>query len=335
MGDPHGSEAILYHALDFKAHVVFSMLDIWILNGQYLAELQKRNIKFIPYIPIDQEPVGPSVINNIKHAYKIITFSKFGQETLEKEGFASTLIVEGIDTNIFKPGNKVEARQELNLPQGAFIFGMIGANKENPPRKGYQEALDAFKLFSQNHPEARIFFHCQQIHPGAGFPIIEYAQYLEIANKVFYLDQYKASYGSDSNQVAKEISAFDVLLHPSMTEGFGLLSIEAQACQVPVIVQRCTAMSELVIENKTGWICESQKKWWRNGGGYIYFADVNSLHGKMEEAYKKLQNPNVKDIITKACRKNVLQNYSIDDIVKNKWIPFLGDLQEEILGKVE
>ena len=89
-------------------------------------------------------------------------------------------------------------------------------------------------------------------------------------------------------------------------------------------------MPELVVENKTGWICETQKAWWRNGGGYTWFADTNSLHEKMEDLYKKLKSKNT---IAKDCRENILTNFNIDSIVKNKWIPFLENLQEEILPK--
>ena len=630
MIDAHGSDAIYHHAIDFGAQVVFTMLDAWILDINWLKQLQAKNIKWIPWIPIDQEPTNPGTIQNIKTAYKILTFSKFGQQTLEKEGFASTLILEGIDTDIFKPMDKAQMRKKIGIPNDIFLFGMIGANKENPPRKGYQEAMDAFKLFSNDHPEARLFFHCQQLQAG-GFPIMPYAQYLGIQDKVLYLDQYRASFNSDSHNIAEELNMLDVLLHPSMTEGFGLLSIESQACftgdtpisvdnvcgfqkrefsgeiieictdnglikctpehpfytnkgwvkagdltteyhllynnnyvkkgiyrgriedvfnnlsigdtqeyskdygediqssplaqiqigiqkdnegkdkneknksfsgrvvlpgwfdrrrrasdnkknewwenkrfkmetdgfhnkqfkgidelvkrknknpfflyrkeksptnekqtgglfiphggnrisavfpeyfaisgnkeeknginnkvdrnkneprkqrgskpsqtiqnssasktfklvkikkiqryrvnkisvynfttkssvylasgflvhncGVPPIVNRCTSMPELVVENKTGWICETQKAWWRNGGGYTWFADTNSLHEKMEDLYKKLKSKNT---IAKDCRENILTNFNIDSIVKNKWIPFLENLQEEILPK--
>lgn len=332
MGDPNGSDAILHHAINFGAHVVFTMLDIWIIQVQYLQELRKQNIKWIPWVPIDQIPVNPGVVQNLKEAYQILSFSKFGQETLEDEGFASNLIIEGIDTDIFKPMDQGQMRKKLGIPEDIFLFGMIGANKENPPRKGYQEALEGFAMFSKDHPEARIFFHCQQLNPQGGFPILPYAQYLGIADKVLNLDQYTASYGADSNKIAEEISSFDVLLHPSQTEGFGLLSVEAQSCGVPVIVNGCTSMPELVIEGETGWITETERPWWRNGGGYVWPAKPESIHEKMEDLYKQLQDDKRKKQISKSCRENILKNYNIDDIVKNRWIPYLEDLQEEVLG---
>ena len=335
LGDVYGTEGIIHHSKDFKADVVFVMLDLFVLDPNILAQAQQQGIKIIPWIPIDQEPVIPGILNNLKYVYKILTFSKYGQETLEKEGYASRLILEGVDTGIFKPMDKQEVRTKLGIPQDVFLFGMIGANKENPPRKGYQEAMEAFAMFAKNHPEARLFVHSQQINPGGGFPVSEFAHHLGISDKMMYMDQYKASYGSDSYQIAKEINSFDVQLHPSMTEGFGMLVVESQACGVPPIINRTTSMPELVIEDKTGYICETGKKWWRNSQGYIYFADVPSLHDKMEKAYTDLKNPKTKESIAKKARQNILDNYNIETIVREDWNPFLESLQEEILVKKE
>ena len=329
LDQPFGGDALYHHSIDSKANVAFAMQDIWSLDPNYLGQLYNQKIPFIPYLPIDQEPIPAGVLNNLKFAYKILSFSKFGQQALEKEGFTSTMIPEGTDTQIFKPMDKVEVRKELGLPQDTFIFGMIGANKENPPRKGYQEALEAFQKFSLVHPEARIFFHTQQIAPG-NFPILEYARYLGVGDKVLFLDQRMATWKADSKQIVKEINAFDIQLHPSQTEGFGLLIIESQACGVPVIVNRCHSMPELVIEGKTGEICETGKGHWRSSNGFVYPADVNSLYDKMETLYKKVKSER---LIAKQCRDNILQNFDIDVIVKDKWIPFLNDLQEEVLGK--
>ena len=335
MGDPNGADAIVHHAKEFKADVVFVMLDLFILDPNILSAAQQQGIKLIPWIPIDQDPVSPAVLTNLKFAHKILTFSRFGQEALEREGYASRLILEGVDTKIFKPMDKAECRKEFGVPQDVFLFGMIGANKENPPRKGYQEALEAFALFEKDHPESRMFFHTQQINPAGGFPIAEYARHLGIQDKMLFMDQYKASYGADSNLIAKEINMFDVQLHPSMTEGFGMLIVESQSCGVPPIINRCTSMTELVDDGKTGWICETGKAWWRNLGGYIHFADVNSLHEKMELSFNELKNDKKRKRIAKRARQNVLESYNIDNIVKNDWTNLLESLQEELLGKKE
>lgn len=333
MADPYGGDAMSNHSVDFKANVVFAMQDLQTIHPSFLDEINRKGMKFIPYLPIDQSPPIPSILTNLNYAHKIITFSKFGQNELEKAGYMSTMIPEGIDINIFKPGDK-SFRKEAGLPEDAFIFGMIGANKENPPRKGYQEALEAFQLFSKNHPEAIIYFHTQQIAPG-NFPIMDYAKYLKIEKKVFGLDQYSATFRAGPEMIVKELNSFDVLLHPSMTEGFGLLPVEAQACGIPAIVNRCHSQPELVKEGVTGEICETGKGWWRSLGGYIYPADVDSLHQKMENLYTKLKDLEQKKEIARAAREHVANNFNIDALVKDRWIPYLENLQDEILGKID
>lgn len=328
MNDPYGGDALAGHSVDYKANAIFTMQDVWTLNPQFLQQLKV----WIPYLPIDHEPVSPALIERLKLAYKLITFSRFGQKALEEKGFASTLIYEGTDVELFKPMDKQEARKKYGLPADKFLFGMISANKDNPPRKGYQEILEAMKLFVENHPEGGIYFHTQQVAP-TGFPIKEYAAHLGIQDHVYLIDQYSASFRSDSKVIREELCTFDVNMHASMTEGFGLGIIEAQSCGVPVIVNNCMSMPELVIPGETGEICDTNYAWWRSQGGYVYTADVKSLHEKMEIWHKKLQDEKVQKKTAVACRKNVLTNFNIDTIVKEQWIPFLEDLQEELIPK--
>jgi len=322
MDDPFGSDALFLHGQDFQANVHMTMQDVWTLNPQFLQQIKC----FIPYAPVDKFPVPQPVLDRLKYAYKIITFSKFGEESIMKSGFTSTMIYEGTDVNVFKPMDKQACRKELNLPEG-FCFGLIAANKENPPRKGFQEMMDAFKIFYETHKDAYMYFHTQQVAPG-NFPIIEYARYLGYADRIFFLNQYKATHNSNSELVAKELNAFDVDFHASQTEGFGLGIIESQAVGTPVIVNRCQSMPELVVENKTGWICETGTPRWTSDGSYVYPADVKSLVEQMEKAYKALHEPNT---IAKDAREHVVKNFNIDTIFKEKWLPFFEDLQDEML----
>lgn len=325
MGDTWGSDAMVMHGKHFGANAVFSMQDVWTLQPQNLQQLPV----WIPYVPIDKEPVPPGVLDRLKYAYKIITFSKFGQKALEKHGFASTMIYEGTDTEIFKPMDKAKARKELNLPPTAFICGMVGANKpDGIARKGWQQALDAFFLFQQKHPEAIYFYEVNQ--PG-GFDVLGYAKYLGMEKKIFFIDQYMSVFHADSPVINKMINAFDILLHPSTTEGFGLVIIESQSAGTPVIVNNCCSMPELVLEGKTGEICQTGFKQWSPDGGYIHYADVNSLYEKMEKLFTDLQQNEAK--IRSACRNHIIDKFDIVKIVDEQWTPFFLRLQLELLGK--
>ena len=324
MGDIWGADAMVMHGRHFGAHVNFSMQDVWPLEPNQLSQLRT----WIPYVPIDKFPIPAQVLDRLKYAYRIVTFSKFGQESLRKHGFASTLIPESTDINIFKPMDKMQCRKELNLPLDKFIFGMIGANKPDAfPRKGWQQALDAFKLFHDKHPDSIYFYEVNQ--PG-GFDIEGYARYLEIPNTIFHIDPYMSIFHAGSDIMNKMLNAFDVTLHPSSTEGFGLVIIESQAAGTPVIVNNTTSMPELVIEGKTGEICQTGQKMWSPGDGYVYFADPQSLYEKMELLYSR----NLEEMGIEG-RKFVSKNYNIDTMVPEKWTPFLESLQTEVLDQVD
>ena len=87
-----------------------------------------------------------------------------------------------------------------------------------------------------------------------------------------------------------------------------------------------------VWEGKTGWGAETAYKRFSTDMSWIHIADVNSIYECMEKAYKAVKaNP---EKLAKDCRRNVMDNFNIDTIVKNSWIPLLEELQEELLGSL-
>ena len=121
------------------------------------------------------------------------------------------------------------------------------------------------------------------------------------------------------------------MISPTHGEGFGLPLIEAAACGVPSIVNNTTSMPEMIIPGKTGEICKTDRHRFTPDGTWVWTADVQDLYECMERLYKKLHEPNT---IAKDCRNHILQNYNIDTLVKEKWIPLLEQLQKELLPPV-
>ncbi len=325
-----GSDAIVHHGKDWKASVVFTMQDIWALDQNDLKQLKY----WIPYLPIDKEPAPRGVTANLNFAYRILTFSKFGHDELEKANFTSRLIVEGTDTNIFKPIDKSEARKKFGIPEDVFLFSIIGANKENPPRKGHQESLTAFARFVKEFPDsnAKLLFSSQQQDPG-GFPIKEYADHLKVLDRLFFTDEYATIFKFNSDDINGLFNATDVLMHPIQTEGFGLTIIEAAAAGTPSVIQNVNSMTELIQEGKTGWGSSTIYKQYRNDGGFTNIADPDSVFEAMSEAYKAVKADPKK--VAKDCRDWVVANYNIDTIYKERWSPLLEELQDEILPIVD
>lgn len=71
---------------------------------------------------------------------------------------------------------------------------------------------------------------------------------LGIREKVLFL-------GKQEN-VAEILSISDLLLLPSEKESFGLVLLEAMACEVPVVATNIGGIPEVVVHNETGFLCE-------------------------------------------------------------------------------
>lgn len=316
---PYGDDILVGHADNYKADITITLQDIWVLNPDVL----KAAKRWIPYVPIDHDPINPAVLERLKFANRIITYSKFGNQELRRNGMHSTYIPHMVDTNVFKPRDKGEMRKKFGMPQDKFIWGMVGANKDNPPRKSFQEAIDAFFEFQKTVPDSIMFFQNMPQQQG-GFPIIDYAKFLGIHEKMYYFPPYQQMFGMDETRIAELMCAFDCLLSPSTNEGFGVPIIEAQACGIPVIVNNFTAMPELIVEGKSGYSCEIASKRFSPLLSYIGIPSVPSLIEKMNLVYKA-----DRVAMGKAGRENILQNYSMQ-VVAPLWNAFFEKVQKEV-----
>jgi len=323
MAAMYGDDACVYHAQDYGANVTFTFQNIWPMDPQFFPRMKN----WIPYIPVEHYPLEQASYERLKMAYRILSFSKFGQKAIEEAGLFSTLIEEAVDTDIFKPMDKIESRKQLGIPEDVFLFGMVAANKDNPPRKSFQHTLDALKRLKDNHPEKRIgIFFQTLLQQQGGFPIHEYARHLKIEQDIWFPPPYQMMYKSPHPVVARIMNTFDCLINASTGEGFGLPIVEAQSCGVPVIVNDWTSMPELVVEGKTGLICKHGFERWAPIGGYAAEPDLDSLYDCMERMYAS-----GREKMSDACREHILKNYDMDTRVREQWIPFLEEIQKDIL----
>lgn len=319
----YGSDAMVLHANDFKADVVFSLQDSWVLHPN---DLQQVN-RYIPILPVDHDPIPKAVLEKMRFAYKIVSLSKFAKKQLSNNGYYSTYIPHTVNVDLFKPVDKKERKKAAGMPEDAFIFGMVSANKDNPPRKSFQEVLDAFKIFLQKVPNSFLYIHTNPNFPG-GFPVSEYAEFIGIKDRVLFPDSYQMNFNIGKPEMALIYNTFDCLLSPSVSEGFGVPIIEAMSCGVPVITTDFTAMSEHIDQGVNGYKVKVAYKRFSGMGSYIGIPDVNDLTDKMLKIYS-----DDREKMGKKARQFVEYNYSTQKIFRGSWKPFLEQLELEIYGK--
>lgn len=320
IGSVWGDDAMLHHANDFGADVVFSLQDIWVLDPNALKSIKR----WIPIVPIDHFTIPPGILERLRLAYRVVTYSQFGFNELKRVGLHSDYIPHTVDTEVFTIRDKAEVKKSLGIDPDAYVVGMVAANKDWPPRKSFQEAMDAFKEFTKIRPNSIMYFHTQPDQNG-GFPIKNYARSIGIEDKIRFTPVYDLLFKMNKVEMSKLYNAFDILLCPSTNEGFGVPIIEAQACGTPVITSNYTAMPELIIPGKTG-------------------VAVNPIHLRFDPLLSNIGVPNTREIyegimkfsamdsskVAKACRNHIVSNYDTAKVFTERWVPYLQKLENEI-----
>ena len=280
-----------------------------------------------PIVPIDHEPTPPAIIDRLKLAYRIITYSKFGYNELKKAGLHSTYIPHTVEADIFKPLDKSKLKKEIGIPDDYYVFGMVSANKDNPPRKSFQHVMDAFKAFHDLHPKSCLYFHTLMEQSG-GFPLKEYAKALGIEGSIYHTPPYEMLYLVKPEDIANIYNTFDVLLCPSLNEGFGVPIIEAQSCGVPVIANDFTAMRELVENGKTGYKVKQSELRFDPLLSYVGVPDTEDIYNSMIKLYNRSEKE-VREM-SDNCRNFILENYDLKLVWEKHWKPFLSRLEKEV-----
>lgn len=259
--DMWGNDVLERHAAhhfggDQRDGLVITLVDAWVLNPDVLSRLYTAC-----WTPVDHEPAPPQVLRVLEASGAWpVAMSRFGERMLADAGLDPLYAPHGINTTVFAPGDKQQARRDLQIPEDAFVVGMVAANKGQPPRKGWPQAVAAFAEFARAHEDAFLFLHTE---PSGAVHGVDMRALLAAhgvpGDKVRFSDPYFCQHlGTPPEFVAAVYQAFDVLLNPSYGEGFGIPLVEAQACGVPVIATDCTAMSELA---SAGWLVQGERVW--------------------------------------------------------------------------
>src|SRR4029077_1030984 len=210
--------------------------------------------------------------------------------------------------------------------------GWFGASRAFPSRKGFPEAFQAFAKLRESVPSARLYVHSHTSSAYGGLDLARFAEMCGISAYTRFADQYQLAIGAiDQKQMAIIYNAFDVLLQPSLNEGFGIPLIEAQACGTPVITTDGTSMSELVAPG--GWKVAAAQKQLSAQMSWVAVPDVDELAFTLENAHYALTHAYAADAgipdRRDAAREFALA-YDWQTIADHYWRPLLDQVAEEL-----
>jgi len=298
---------------------IICLLDVWSLKGDQVNEFN-----LIAWAPVDHDPVPPIVTDFFERAPSALplAMSLHGQGEYLRAGIDADYIPLAVDTGVYKPtfeatieGQTVTGRQFLQLPDGAFVVGVTGMNKDMNDRKNFAVVLQAFAEFHRNHPNAILNIHTDRRGTASGLDLVEMAQACGIPETALsWTNQYAYIIGFPPILMALMYTAFDVFVSLG-SEGFGVPVIEAQACGVPVVVSDFTSHPELV---GAGWKVDGDRTW--DGPSKSWY--IRPHVGKVVEALEEAYTADLVDLQDRA--RQFAKQYDADYVYETFWRPYLA-----------
>jgi glycosyltransferase involved in cell wall biosynthesis len=302
---------------DSRGGLIVTLMDVWVLNPAKAADF---NVAC--WTPIDHEPAPQKIVDFFLQANAVpIAMSRFGERLLGR--LDPEYVPHGVDCEIYKPGDREAARAGA-FPPGAFVVGMVAANKGRPSRKAFAQSLEAFARLLAEHENVYLYLH-SELNPmlGAGENIAGLMRMLDIpVDHVKAADAYAINYRPyGPEQMAQIYQAFDVLLNPSLGEGFGIPIVEAQACGIPVIVTDATAMKEVC---GAGWRV-SHHPYWTGLNSWQFVPDIDDIHAALEDCYQATAIQRAK--LSQQARAHALQ-YDVRRVTTEFMLPAMRRIEQ-------
>ena len=149
----------------------------------------------------------------------------------------------GVDFQQFDLSHKQEFRlqvlEQYDIPSDAKIFGFVGRIQTD---KGVNELIDAFyKLYEQDKMVYLLMVGAVDDANPIDAKKLEWAQ--QCQNVIF------TGFVSDAYRY---MSAFDIMVHPTYREGFGMVLQEAAALKIPIITTNINGPGEYILHGETG-----------------------------------------------------------------------------------
>ena len=301
-------------------HAIMTLYDVWVYNGW------EGKAPVICWVPLDHVTTPPGVAKFLKREQVTpVAMSPFGLEQLTGAGIEAHYIPHSIDTKVFTKtekvvradGEKVSVREWMGIPEDKFLVSIVAANKANGivHRKAYAENFLAFSVFHKEHPDSHLYVHADPSPNVGGFDLGILCKVSGIPPEaVTFANPDELRVGYSQAHLAGIYSASDVLLATSYGEGFGVPTVEAQACGTRVVASGWAASKDLVSEDS--WLVDGQVFWDEPQKAYFQIPNVNSIVTSLSEAYEAPRG------FSATARKFAL-GFDVETVWDEYWMPFL------------
>jgi glycosyltransferase involved in cell wall biosynthesis len=286
--------------IEFRPDIVIGIRDWW-MDEFVLRSSLRKNFVFIWMPTIDGEPQRELWLDSYLQCDRILTYSEYGMNLLRKTCRKGTNLVAvaspGADLEMFKPPeDKKGHKARLGIDPNALIVGTVMRNQK---RKLYYDLAEGFSKWI-NHSKVKghlelakkTFLYLHTSYPDVGYDIGKAIRDFNIGNKVimtylcgncqsaypsFFAGEMmicrrcgklaahppNANHSCPRNVLADIMRTFDLYVQFSICEGWGMPLTEAQACGIPTMAVRYSAMEDH-LQNPTAIPIEVERFFWES-----------------------------------------------------------------------
>lgn len=324
--DQHSNDVGVAHSRAWQTEcgqdesLIITLYDTWV----YKSPVWSTADQIVSWVPIDHTPAPPEVLAwCAKDNVHPVAMSEFGRDMLLQAGIECDYIPHAIEAT-FRPKKSVytsqgpmSGRDLIGVESDRFLVMMNSANKGVfPNRKAFGEAFLAFAMFAAQHDDAVLYIHGESHGAMGGINLHHLAEACGIrSEQIVWADQYVIRFGMSTEMLAAIYTSADLLMQPSMGEGFGIPAVEAQRCGTPVLLSNATASRELC---GSGWLVEGQPFWDPHQRAWLVTPLVPSILAGLEAAYQARGDKTVK-----AAARKFGEQYDADTVFTEQWLPLL------------
>jgi len=213
----------------------------------------------------------------------LCAISKAVQEDIKKRsGKESVLIYNGIDFSKINHTKQSKLQKTTKITQVGRLDHL---------KKGQDILIKAISIIKNVKPEYNI--HIDFIGEG---PSLDYLK--ELSSNLGVLDSVSFLGNKDRNFIYEHLCEYDLLVQPSVFEGFGLTVVEGMAAKIPVLVSANDGPMEIIDNGRFG----------------FYFEKENEKDCA-EKIIEIIDNTNIKELTENAYRY-AFQNFDISKTAK-------------------
>ena len=237
--------------------VVVTLHDQWYFTGichySGICEKYKSQCAKCPMLKGKRLDLAKKVFDRKRTIYKDrnITFvgcsrwmADLARQSALTQGHTVTNVPNAIDTDVFTPMDKTEARKKFNLPQDMRLL-LFGAQRITDKRKGFSFLVEACEHIAMHHPT--LPGHLGVIVLGGDAASVKEALPLPV---------YTVNYLSNETDIAQLYNAADLFVTPSLQDNLPNTIVEAMSCGVPCVGFNVGGIPEMINHKQDGYVAD-------------------------------------------------------------------------------